>query len=209
MKKYLTRKIVMMCISVVMMGISVTLFKQSNFGTDPYTCMNLGISDAIHMSFGLLQLCINCLLLIFVFFLAKHLIHIGTLVNMAGVGFLVDIFSSIFVKLFGETVDSLPVRILLMLTGVVLLSLAASLYFTAGLGVAPYDAMSFIITERSKINYRWCRIFTDVLCTIIGFLLGSTVGVGTVITAFFMGPLVQLFNQKISVPLLNRGMDLE
>ena len=58
------------------------------------------------------------------------------------------------------------------------------------------------MNARTKINYRWCRMGTDFFCTAAGFLLGATIGIGTVVTAFFMGPVIQWFTDHFSLPFL-------
>ena len=99
---------------------------------------------------------------------------------------------------------SLVVRIILLILGVVIMCFASSLYFTANLGVSTYDAVSLIMTDKKLGKFRYLRIATDLFCVIAGFLLGGIVGIGTVITAFFMGPLIDFFKQKIAEPLLNK-----
>jgi uncharacterized membrane protein YczE len=79
---------------------------------------------------------------------------------------------------------------------------AASLYFTADLGVSAYDAVSKIMADKKIAQFRFCRIITDVTCVIVGFVLKASVGIGTIITALFMGPLIQWFNVNFSELLL-------
>ena len=143
----------------------------------------------------------NAVLLVFVVLLSKKLINLGTIANMVGVGYVCQFFTTLYDR-YLPVPGSLPVKLCLMLLGVVLLSLSASLYFTSSLGVAPYDATGFILDERSKIPYKWCRVITDVICTAIGFAFGGPVGIGTVVTAFFMGPVVTFFNTRVSEKLL-------
>ena len=85
---------------------------------------------------------------------------------------------------------------------------------TADLGVSTYDAVAIVLAYKWKLGkFHFCRVGTDLVCVIAGsviFLLGggsfneipTIVGIGTIITAFFMGPLIELFNEKIARPLL-------
>ena len=94
--------------------------------------------------------------------------------------------------------------------------LSSAFYFTADLGVSPYDAVSLIIADKWKpAPFKYCRIASDMVCVALGTILflaaGSSmaelleiVGVGTIITAFFMGPLIEFFNVHIARPFLNR-----
>ena len=107
-------------------------------------------------------------------------------------------------------------RAILLAAALVPLSLASSLYFTADLGVSTYDAVALVWSEKqSRIAFPLCRILTDSACVLSGGalcllsgmsfpqLFGS-IGVGTVITAFFMGPLIEFFNKTVSRPLLGK-----
>ena len=77
----------------------------------------------------------------------------------------------------------------------------SSLYFTGDLGVSTYDAVALILSEKKMVRFQYCRVGSDFICTILGYLLGATIGIGTVVTAFFMGPIIAVFNRNISIPL--------
>ena len=81
---------------------------------------------------------------------------------------------------------------------------ASSLYMTSDLGVSVYDAIPIIISKRTGKPFKFMRIGCDLICVIIGALCGLLPGLGTLVTAFFMGPLIDFFNRKFSRPLLDR-----
>ena len=90
-----------------------------------------------------------------------------------------------------------------MLTAIVLTCLAAALYFTADLGVSAYDALALIAAYKYRLlPFKYCRIITDSICVLVGLVFDVTLGVGTVITALFMGPLTQWFRANLAEPLL-------
>lgn len=80
----------MMVAGILLIGISVGLLRLAAFGVDPFSCMNMGISGFLGMSFGNWQLIANILLLIVVFFTARSFIGLGTVVNMVFVGYIAD-----------------------------------------------------------------------------------------------------------------------
>ena len=92
-------------------------------------------------------------------------------------------------------------RVVLMIIALILASLAASLYFVADMGVSAYDWIALTISDRKGWAFRVVRIATDFICVLTGGLLGAKVGIGTVLTAFCMGPIIQFFNEKVSTPL--------
>ena len=66
-----------------------------------------------------------------------------------------------------------------------------------------YDAVALTISEKKKrIPFHWCRIACDLICVLIGFHFGAAVGLGTIVTAFFMGPLIDLFRRTVAEPML-------
>ena len=200
--KHMAKRLSMMMLGVCCMGIAVTIYNKTRFGTDPFTCFNIGISETIHLQFGVSQLIVNCIVIIFGFIYGKHLIGIGTVINMVGVGFIADFCTSIYDKFFPDP-ESLVVKIIMFVVIVIIHSFGGSIFFTAALGVGAYDILGFVLAEKTKINYRWCRMATDIFCVIGGIALGGIVGIGTIVTAFFMGPLIQFFTDYVSLPFLN------
>lgn len=208
-RKYRPAVIVSMCLGVAFIGISVGLMRIANFGTDPFSCMNLGISSHLPASYGTCQLLVNLVLLIVMILAMRKAIGLGTLVNMAGCGYTADFLLWILghFNISTESMDErLVIRVVLMLAAVVLLGFGAGLYMQCDIGIAPYDALGQVIEQAThgKLQYRWTRIGTDLICVIVGFLLGSVVGVATVITAFFTGPLVTFFRNWLAKNFFSR-----
>ena len=101
-----------------------------------------------------------------------------------------------------------------LIVGIVIICIGSALYMTADLGVSTYDAVALIISNTwKKGQFKYIRIATDLVCVIIGVILfvvaGGAIrdiptiaGIGTIITAFFMGPLIEFFNVHIARPIL-------
>jgi uncharacterized membrane protein YczE len=68
------------------------------------------------------------------------------------------------------------------------------------MGVSTYDAVALLLSEKKVAKFKYCRIGTDLICTLVGFLLGAVVGIGTMVTAFFMGPLITFFKHHFAMP---------
>jgi uncharacterized membrane protein YczE len=185
---------------VCLSGFSVGLFKMSMFGTDPFQCFMNGIWNVIHIDFGTLYTIINLLMLVGVFFMHRSYIGIATFVNIFGTGYIVQ-FTTDFLSRYFTGAD-LPTRIVLLIIGVVIMCFASSIYYTADLGVSTYDAIALTLALKKVAKFQYCRIATDLICVLTGLLLHAVVGVGTVITAFFMGPLIEFFNVHAARPFL-------
>ena len=196
-------RIIMAVAGVCTGGFSVGLFKTSMFGTDPFQCLMNGLNHVFTIQFGTLYTIVNLILLVLIFFLDKHYIGLATCINIFLLGYIVDGTMVLMNRLFPS--PTLPVRIVLLAVGVLILCFSASVYFTADLGVSTYDAVALILRDRKVAKFQYCRIGCDLICTLVGFLLGAVVGVGTLVTAFFMGPLIEFFNVHFSRPLLARA----
>ncbi len=211
MKTY-TKRILMSVFGVVICGLSVGMFKHAAFGVDPFQALMSGLDAVIPIRFGTLYVIVNLLLLCFSLLTDRSKIGIATFINLFLLGYIVEFSQSVCVRLFPE--PGLVTRVLLFLPGLVILSLASALYFTANLGVSTYDAIALVWSERqSRIPFQFCRIITDSICVVAGVALClisgmdavqifGSVGVGTIITAFFMGPLIAFFNRHVAQPLL-------
>lgn len=195
------KRMVIMFMSILLMGFAVSVFSYSGMGVDPFTALNMSISAKLGISFGFLQMCVNGVVLVLVALTADRLINVGTIVNMVGVGYVCEFFTSIYNQFLPKE-NPFAVRLVLMALGVFLLSLSASLYFNCNVGVSPYDALGFVMEEKTKLKYRWCRVVTDLICTGVAFLLGGPIGIGTVVTAFFMGPVISFCDNSISKKVL-------
>ncbi len=195
------KRTVIMFMSIILMGFAVSVFSYSGMGVDPFTALNMSISAKLGVSFGLFQMCMNGLILLLVAFTSKHLISLGTVVNMVGVGYVCEFFTSIYNEILPEEIP-FSAQLVFMALGVFLLSLSASLYFNCNMGVSPYDALGFVMEENIKLKYKWSRVITDLVCTLIAILLEGPIGIGTVVTAFFMGPVISFCDTAISQKVL-------
>ncbi len=190
-----------MFLSIFLMGFAVSVFSYSGMGVDPFTALNMSISEKLGVSFGLFQMCMNGIILVAVAFTSKKLINLGTIVNMVGVGYVCEFFTETYEQ-FLPTELSFATQLVFMTLGVFLLSLSASLYFNCNLGVSPYDALGFVMEDSIKLKYKWSRVITDLVCTAVAFALGGPIGIGTVVTAFFMGPVIAFCDTRISEKML-------
>ena len=192
------RRVVALFGSIFMMGFCVAVFKLIGAGTDPCSCMNLGISGRLGISFGTWQLMLNTALLLIVLRFAPEKISIGTLVNMVLVGYIAELFMHLLGGLIPpEGLPALTLTVVFALTLAAYL-VSASIYLVVDLGCAPYDALPMIIAARtSRLSYRAIRMAWDLAALSIGFLLGATVGIATVITGFCIGPAITAVGERL------------
>lgn len=212
-KPFFIKRCLMMITGILFIGICVGSFRLSEFGVDAFTCMNLGISGFLHLQFGTWQLIMNAMILIVIFFTSRHCIGPGTIVNMAGVGYLADFICWLFQDCIRLEM-TLPLRILALFLGMLFAGVGVALYMTADLGIAPYDAVGIIIEEmtRERLKYDKARVISDaavviagvIFCLLSGGNLWLIVGIGTICNACFNGPLIQFFKSHVTDAMLHQ-----
>ena len=194
------KKRLIMCISgVFLSGVAAGIFGFTAFGMDPFQVFAHGLWGLTPLSYGTFYVILNGILLAFMFFFNRRMIGLGTIINLFLLGYVVEYTDLILGRVFPS--PSVLLRVVLMIFALVLSSLAASLYFVAEMGVSAYDWIALTISDKKRWAFRIVRIATDFICVLTGGLLGATVGIGTVLTAFCMGPIIQFFNENVSMPL--------
>ncbi len=212
-RRLFVKRCAMMLTGILFIGICVGSFRLSAFGVDAFTCMNLGISGFLHMTFGTWQLIMNAVILIVVFFTVRHCIGAGTIVNMVGVGYMADFICWVFQDVLAVNM-TLPLRIIALLIGSLFAGMGVAFYMAADMGIAPYDSVALIIEKgtNGKIKFQYARVLSDitvvtvgvVFCLLSGGDLWLIIGIGTICNALFNGPLIQFFKVHVAKPLLGK-----
>lgn len=210
-----SRKILMSICGVMIGAVSVGFFKLAALGVDPFQTFMCGINQMIPISFGTLYVIVNAVLLLFALIFDRHYIGIATFINLFLLGYVVEFTHQTLLTIFPDA--SLMIRITSIVFGFVALCFGSSVYMTADLGVSTYDAVALIMANKWKLGkFKYIRITTDVVCVVLGitlFLLGggkisaipTFVGLGTILAASSMGPLIDFFNRKVSIPFLEKA----
>lgn len=200
MQKKMIRRCAVMVGGNLIIGLGVALFKLSAMGNDPFSAMSMAVSAKLGVDFSIAYIGASALCFIVELLFGRGYIGIGTIVNWYGVGFVTTFCLNLITK-YWEIPQSLPVHLLIMASGMLVLSLGASMYQTADLGISPYDALALIFEKRTPIPYFWCRICTDSVCAALAFFLGGLVGLGTLVCALGLGPFITFFNRHVSQKL--------
>ncbi len=197
---HMARRIPVLLLSVITMGMCIAFFEKVQVGTDPCTVFNLSVAqNVLHWpDLGRWQLMYNCLLLCIVLLLREfRYVGLGSLANMVLVGFSRDFFKPIVEWLLPGDVHSLLVRGGVFVPTMLLFLFAVAFYMVTDLGTAPYDAISQIIAARQKkLSFAVVRILFDSTFAALGVLLGGQIGIFTVAACFFLGPVISAIAAK-------------
>lgn len=200
-QKISARRILGMVAGVVIIGIGIAVFKFSHLGNDSISALNLRLAELAGLPFSIENVLMNLFLFVPQLIWGRRYIGLGTIINSFCIGFIVTFTSNAMTVAFGSA-DTLPVQLFWVAVGVLVVASGCSLYQTADLGVAPYDALSLMMSDRLPLPYFGCRVFTDALCALLAYLLGGLIGLGTLICAFGLGPFVQFFTKHFSEKVL-------
>jgi len=177
---------------LVLFGVSIALIVRAELGVMPWTVLEQGLKRTVGLSIGVWSILIGVLLLVVSGFLGQRP-GLGTLVNVVVVGVVIDATLVVLPPLEG-----LPLRIALLVLGILLNGVATGAYIGAGLGPGPRDGLTTSIAARSGWSLRLTRTSVEVGAVILGVALGGQLGIGTVVFALAIGPLMHIF-----VPLLD------
>ncbi len=182
-------------LSVVIFGLflfatgTVFLYR-SELGLDPWDVLHLGISLHTPLSFGTASIVVGALIILFGLFL-KVYPGVATVLNMALIGIFVDLELR-FGWLASVSTSSLFLRLVVNVVGVAIVGLGSALYITPQLGVGPRDGLMMQLHRLTKVRISIVRAIIECLVLVIGFVMGGTVGIGTLIFAFGVGLAVEV-----------------
>ena len=195
------KRILMMLIGNVILGTGAGMLRAADFGVDPYQCFVLGIDKALKLGYGTTFVIVNAVFLVLMLVLARKMLNVGTLVNMFFLGYIIDFSYSMCMKISSS--PSLFVRVVYFIVSILLITFSSAVIYTADMGVSTYDWIALKTAEvQKKVSFKWCRVGTDLICVIIGLVFSIIPGIGTIVTAFLLGPLVSFFRTYCSEPFL-------
>ena len=187
----MTRRLIQLFVGLILYGLSIALIVRADLGLDPWDVLTQGVFERFAgpagISFGLVVNLIGMAVLV-LWIPLRQRPGIGTLANVLVIGVVAG---------FGldwlPTDLGLPVRAVLLGAGILLNGVASGAYIGAGLGPGPRDGLMTGIFARTGWPVKWVRTTIEVIVVAVGWTLGGSVGLGTVVYAVSIGPLVHVF----------------
>lgn len=188
------RRLVQLYVGLGLYGLSTAMFIRSDLGVDPWDVFHLGVAIQLGMSIGTVIILTGAAVLLF-WVPLRQWPGLGTISNVICIGLAADATMALIPEL-----TSLPLRIALLVAGIVVNAIATGMYIGAGFGPGPRDGLMTGIHARLGWSIRSVRTSIEVSVLLIGIMLGGSFGVGTVLYALTIGPLIQIclpwFRQK-------------
>lgn len=192
-------RLAILLVGLTIAHLGVTLFLLTEMGSDPFNVLVQGIFRTLSkipflkfLSHGNTHIAMCFLIMAILWFVDRSYIKLGTIVCMLFGGPIIDIFTALLGGII-HAGNPLAVRLLTLATGCVILAFGMTIVMKSDAGVGPNDLVAISISDKLKKKFGIVRVIVDVSFVAIGFALGGILGVGTIICAFLVGPVAELF----------------
>ena len=175
-----------LCLGLTLFGLGEGLLLVSLTGASPWSVLAQGISLHVDLSIGVITLFIS-LFVIFLWIFLNEKPGIGTILNAIIIAFMIDISIAFF-----EAPENYFSQVLMAVISVLLVGLGSGFYLIANLGPGPRDGLMTGLQKKTNLPIASVRVFLEITVVITGWYLGGTVGVGTLLFAFGVGPAVAM-----------------
>ena len=199
-------KIIILMVGLTIAHLGVTLFLLTNLGSDPYNVLVQGVYRTLSnltgwefLTHGRVHIALCFLIILILLATDKTYIKIGTVLCMIFGGPIIDIFTLILKPVVSEN-SPLPYKLIILALGCVILAYGMTIVIKSDAGTGPNDLVAVVISDKTKQSFGIVRVITDISFVLAGFLLGGSVGLGTVICAACVGPVANIFlpiNEKL------------
>lgn len=193
------RRLFQLYAGLALYGASSALLVRSGLGLEPWNVLHQGLSERTGLSMGVVLTALGAAILL-LWIPLRQRPGLGTISNVLVIGVAMDATLAVVPDAHG-----LAVRMALMAAGIVLNGAATGLYIAARFGPGPRDGLMTGLNRRTGLSVRLVRTAIEITVVVTGFVLGGTVGVGTVLYAVAIGPLAQLFLRVFAVPVPDGG----
>lgn len=173
-----------MGLMILALGIALTI-KGKVFGIGPWDVFHYGLYLQLGLSIGSWSIIMGFILIIISSLYMKSIPKIGTLLNMLLLGSFIDLFNYLL-----PMPNGLLMKAFVFVLGIVLLGCGIGLYVSADLGAGPRDGVMLIIVEKTGLSIRFVRNGIEIIVFLLGWMLGGPVGIGTIVIAFLLGPII-------------------
>jgi len=178
------RRVLQLVVGLAIYGASMAMVIRGALGAIPWDVLHTGLIEQIPITFGQMSILL-ALVVLLMWIPLRQMPGLGTIANV----FLVGLAADIALAIVPET-DDIGARLALLLAGIVLNAVATAMYIGSQLGPGPRDGLMTGLARISGHSIRLVRTSTEVFVVAVGALLGGSVGVGTVLYALAIGPLV-------------------
>ena len=193
-----TVRVLILLLGLCIAHLGVTLFLLSDLGSDPFNVFVQGLfrtgQRITHWAFlthGRTHVAVSLLIVLVLLAVDRSYLKIGTALCMLFGGPIIDFFTRFLTPLFNDA--GLSLRLVMLVLGCVILAYGMTIVIRSDAGTGPNDLVALVISDKTGFRFSVTRVAVDALFALCGFLLGGTVGLGTLICMFLVGPVAGIF----------------
>ena len=175
-----------LCLGLIFFGFGEGLLVVSGIGASPWNVLHQGIAVNLGLSIGTIAFLVSFLVLFLWFFLDQK-IGIGTIINFIIIAIMIDVTIYFF-----EKPDTFQTQFILVIGGILIIGFGTAMYLIANLGPGPRDGLMTGLQKKTSAPIALVRASIEIIVVLFGWFLGGTVGIGTLLFAFGIGPSVAL-----------------
>ncbi|MGN5637071.1 membrane protein YczE [Streptomyces sp. AC154] len=193
-RTHLTRRLLQLYAGLALYGASSALLVVAGLGLEPWGVLHQGLAERTGITIGVVSIIIGAIVLL-LWIPLRQRPGLGTVSNVFAVGIAMDGTLALVPDAHG-----LVARAGVMVAGIVLNGVATGLYIAARFGPGPRDGLMTGLHRRTGRSIRLVRTAIEAAVVLTGFLLGGSLGIGTVLYALAIGPLAQFFLRFCAIP---------
>ncbi|MCE0811158.1 YitT family protein [Buttiauxella sp. W03-F01] len=182
----MARRLLQLYTGLVLYGVSTAMFVRANLGADPWNVFHLGVARIFSLNIGMVMIVVGALVLL-LWIPLRQKPGLGTISNVIVLGLAADAALALM-----PPIESLVARSFLLFAAILVNAIATGMYIGAGFGSGPRDGLMTGINARTGWSVRSVRTAIELTVLLAGWLMGGTFGVGTVLYALAIGPLIQI-----------------
>lgn len=193
------RKCMIAIVGILLVGIGVSFNAMAKLGNDPVGIFYDGIRNAMGLNqaqLGLASNVVNVLLAGFLFFAGRRYLNLGTLIYILPYGLCVDVGTFLYSKIF--VVEALWCQVIACVAGCLLLYTGVAIFIAVDIGLDPMTGVAMVLRDWLKWDYKRAKWLFDGCMTLLGFVLGGTLGIVTILSAVTAGPVIQYIAEKVT-----------
>ena len=181
-------RFVNMTFGLVLYALGIVLMINANIGYAPWEVFHVGLANTIGLTIGVTSIIAGVIIVIIVTILGEEL-GFGTICSMILTGVFIDL---VFIINIIPKTDNLLMGIIMLIFGLFIIAIGSYFYIKSAFGAGPRDNLMVVLAKKTKLPVGLCRGIIELMVTVIGWVLGGMIGIGTIISVVAVGFCIQI-----------------
>ncbi len=187
------RRFILFLFSLVVFTLGFSMIIKSGLGNDTVSILAQGVALQTGLTVGQGSQIINLVFIVVVLLIKRSYISWGTFVSALGVGYGLDLFLAILPK-----PELVLAQCIMLIAGIIFSGMGIAVTIHSNFGSSPFDSFMMMMTTILRTRIKIVRIIMDTIIAAIGWLMGGSLGVGTILTMILFGPVIEFSLKKLN-----------